>query len=438
MIAFAWTSLLVYNSCPAAFSPRSPTQKMHLIRALLLPLAVAAINPLTGLTAETLTFEKDVRPLLKAHCFHCHGESGVKEGSLDVRLRHWLVAGGDSGEAIDPGDPDHSLLLDRVISGEMPPGDKQLSDAEVALLRDWIDQGAKTARAEPETLDDGDYITEEERSYWSFQPIQRPEPPQLASGVTGSPIDAFVLDRLMREGISSFSQRADRSTLIRRATFDLWGLPPDPAMVDAFVNDERPGAYARLVDRLLASPRYGERWGRHWLDVAGYADSDGYANEDREREFAYFYRDYVIDSLNEDKPLDLFVCEQLAGDELANDGSSEMTSTRVARLAATGFLRMAPDGTASGEVDRAVAANETIAETINIVSSSLLGLTVGCAMPRSPLRPDQPGRLLSVSGDLRARARLETVEAAAATPAFAVHRRRQAAARGNRSQSEGG
>lgn len=353
---------------------------MHLRPNIALLSALAALAPLCGLAAEPLTFEKDVRPIMKAHCFHCHGEGGVTEGMLDVRLQRWILAGGDSGAAIEPGNPAESLLLERVVSGEMPPDDKRLSDSEIATLRAWIAQGAATARAEPESLDGGDYITEEERNFWSFQPIGRPAVPKLAASEGGNPIDAFIVQRLEQDGLS-LSSTADRYTLVRRLTFDLWGLPPTPEMVDQFVHDPSPDAYANLVDRLLSSPQYGERWGRHWLDVAGYADSDGYTNQDVEREFAYFYRDYVIDSFNSDKPLDQFVCEQLAGDELDAElgGTEAMTSERVARLAATGFLRTAADGTASGGDERELAINTTIADTIDIVSTSLLGLTVGCA-----------------------------------------------------------
>ncbi|GAA5504971.1 DUF1553 domain-containing protein [Novipirellula caenicola] len=353
---------------------------MNAIRSLALFVVLTSIVPTFGHSAESLTFEKDVRPIFKAHCFHCHGEAGVKEAELDVRLRHWIVTGGDSGEAIVPNQPDDSLLLERVASGEMPPGDKNLSDAEIATIRDWILQGAPTARAEPDSLDNGDYFTEEERAFWSFQPITRPPVPQLDSAQVATPIDAFVLQRLREQGLA-FSDVADRYTLIRRATFDLWGLPPDPESVEAFVRDPSPHAYENLIDQLLASPRYGERWGRHWLDVAGYADSDGYTNTDVERPFAYFYRDYVIDSFNDDKPLDQFIVEQLAGDELVDDaaGTPDLTPERIAQLAATGFLRMAPDGTAAGGPERDLAINSTIADTIEIVSTSLLGLTVGCA-----------------------------------------------------------
>ncbi|MCA9180957.1 MAG: DUF1549 domain-containing protein, partial [Planctomycetales bacterium] len=271
-------------------------------RTILLLVALASGLPQLGLSSERLTFEKDIRPILKAHCFRCHGEGDVTEGSLDVRLRRGLVSGGDSGQAVQPGSPQESLLLERVTSGEMPPGEQSLPEEDIALLNAWIEQGAKTARPEPESLDGGAYITEEEQEFWSFQPIERPPLPPLVDVESEQPIDWFVLARLRQAGLE-FSPQAERSTLIRRATFDLWGLPPSPQMVAAFVNDEDPGAYAKLIDRLLASPHYGERWGRHWLDVAGYADSDGYTNEDTEREFAYFYRDYVIESFNANKPL---------------------------------------------------------------------------------------------------------------------------------------
>ncbi|MFG0263413.1 MAG: DUF1549 domain-containing protein, partial [Novipirellula sp. JB048] len=274
---------------------------------------LTGLFPLTGFASEPLTFEKDVRPIMKAHCFHCHGESGVKEGMLDVRLRRWILAGGDSGEAIEPGNPDDSLLLERVEFGDMPPGDKNLSDDEIATLREWIAQGAKTARAEPESLDDGDYITEEERNFWAYQPIRRPPVPTLANATIDNPIDAFILRRLQQQGLS-FSERADRYTLIRRVTFDLWGLPPEPEMVDRFVHDPSPDAYVNLVERLLASPRYGERWGRHWLDVARYSDGQGGFLDNKPLNSAWRYRDWVVDSLNQDLPINEFIRLQIAGD----------------------------------------------------------------------------------------------------------------------------
>ncbi len=328
-------------------------------------------------------FEKDVRPILKAHCFHCHGESGVKEGALDLRLSHLIHKGGDSGAAVVSGAPTKSLLLQRVTVGEMPPDDKPLSDKEIKLLQAWVEQGALAARPEPQSLDGAEYFTEEERNYWAFRPVVRPQPSNFISdGEVNNEIDAFILAELQSKQLS-FSPVASRATLLRRVTFDIIGLPPDPDLAREFLNDDSPEAYPRLVDRLLADPRYGERWGRHWLDVAGYADSEGYTNQDKEREFAYFYRDYVVRSLNENKPLDQFICEQLAGDEMNllefSDDTSPLTPAQTERLAATGFLRMAPDGTAASGVDRGEASNETVAETINILSTALLGMTVGCA-----------------------------------------------------------
>ncbi|MEZ6138351.1 MAG: DUF1553 domain-containing protein [Pirellulaceae bacterium] len=348
--------------------------------------AVGAACQLIANESATVLFEKDVRPILKAHCFHCHGESGVLEGTLDLRLSHLIHAGGESGAAIVPGDPARSLLLERIKAGEMPPDDKRLADHELSVLEAWIEQGAKTARPEPQALAGGEYITEEERRFWAFQPVQRPLPPQLSNDhrvEIVNEIDAFILANLQSNQLT-FSPAARPLALLRRVSFDLLGIPPEPEMVREFLADSSPGAYARLVDRLLADPRYGERWGRHWLDVAGYADSEGYTNQDTEREFAYFYRDYVIRSFNDNKPLDQFICEQLAGDEMNSSESADLpetlTTTQIERLAATGFLRMAPDGTAAvGGNDRSEAANETLADTINILSTSLLGLTVGCA-----------------------------------------------------------
>jgi hypothetical protein len=329
-----------------------------------------------------LTFERDIRPILKARCFHCHGEEEEVAGNLDVRLRRFLETGGDSGPAIVPGKPGESTLVERIRSGEMPPvedASKKVTPHELRTIERWITQGAKTARPEPETLSDSDLITEEERSFWSFQPVARPRVPVVRqAGQVRTAVDAFVLRRLEAEGFS-LSPDADRTTLLRRVSFGLLGLPPSPEMVREFVEDESPDAYERLVDRLLALPDYGDRWGRHWLDVAGYADSEGYTVDDVERAWAWKYRDWVIQSINADKPFDEFIREQLAGDEMVKPPYAELPSEDIAKLIATGFLRMAPDGTGGGADDVELAKNEVMAETIKIVSSSLLGLTVGCA-----------------------------------------------------------
>jgi hypothetical protein len=351
------------------------------------PLAIAigvlfpAIGPGGSLlaAAEPLTFEKHVRPILKTHCFLCHGEAGVTKGKLDLRLRRWLVRGGESGAVIAPGEPSESYLLDRVDLGEMPPGDKKLSEAEIDVIRRWIAAGAATARPEPETIQGNEYLSEEDRGYWAFQPVKRPAVPQVKNPQqVHTPIDAFLLKRLEEKQLV-MSPLADPAVLIRRVTFDLTGLPPTPREVQAFVEDRRPGAWQRLVQRLLASPRYGERWGRHWLDAAGYADSEGYSDDDRVRPSAFRFRDYVVRSFNGDRPFDEFIVQQLAGDELVPPPGQTLEPDQIAALAATGYLRMAPDGTGSSGVDAMVARNEVVADTIRIVSTSLLGLTVGCA-----------------------------------------------------------
>lgn len=328
-----------------------------------------------------LTYEADVRPILKAHCFHCHGEGDTLKGGLDLRLRRLMAAGGESGPAIAPGSAANSRLYQFIRDQKMPKADKKLTAEEVALIGRWIDAGAPTAHAEPEQVGDGLIITEQERSFWAFQPIRRPTAP-LSEGADSArvrnPIDAFVLARLQHAGLS-LSPDADKATLIRRATFDLTGLPPTPAQIDAFIADTSPDAYEKLIDRLLDSPAYGERWGRHWLDVAGYADSEGYSEADPLRPYAWKYRDYVIRAFNSDKPWDRFIIEQLAGDELIGRPLENLSAQEIEKLTATGFLRMAPDGTGSRGVDEPVAANQTVADTIQIVSTSLMGLTMQCA-----------------------------------------------------------
>ncbi|MGC8639336.1 MAG: PSD1 and planctomycete cytochrome C domain-containing protein [Isosphaeraceae bacterium] len=328
---------------------------------------------------DALTFERDVRPIFKEFCLDCHGGGEKLKGGLDLRLKRFAERGGDSGPAIVAGKPDESYLLDRLHDGEMPPGEKKVPREKIAVITRWIAAGASTSRPEPEHLPRGIDITPEERAYWAFQPIKRPDPPVFhAEDRCRTPIDAFVLARLRKRGFS-FASEADKRTLIRRAAFDLTGLPPSREELDAFLADSRGDAYERLIDRLLGSPRYGERWARHWLDAAGYADSDGNGNDDTERPYAYKYRDYVVRSLNSDKPLDRFLIEQLAGDELVPPPWNNLTADQAETLAATGFLRMAADGTSSGGADLALASNQVVADTLKIVGSTLMGLTIGCA-----------------------------------------------------------
>ena len=336
------------------------------------------------------TYEADVRPILKANCFQCHGESGHKEGKLDLRLRRFIVSGGESGPAIVPGKPAESRLLKRVRTGEMPPDEnKRLSAKDVATIEQWIAAGAPTARDEPESIADGPVFTEEERNWWAFRPVKRPTIPSVADAAAiQTPIDAFLLASLEQEaarvpgnsGAYRFAPLASPETLLRRASFDLLGLPPTPQQSRIYEADRLPGAWERLIDRLLASPHYGERWGRHWLDVAGYADSEGHTDEDRVRQHVFRFRDYVIRSFNADTPFDQFIVEQLAGDELLPRSEySSLSPLAIEKLTATGFLRMAPDGTASGGIDQNLARNQVIADTLQIVGTSLLGLTINCA-----------------------------------------------------------
>lgn len=311
--------------------------------------------------------------MLKAYCIDCHGGEKV-EGKLDLRLRRFLAKGGNSGPAIVPGKPAHSLMLQRMKTGSMPPTEKKVPADQIALVEKWLAAGAPAGRVEPETLPPGMDITPEERAYWFFQPVRRPEPPAFKpQDRVRTPVDAFVLARLRKKGLS-FAPDADRTTLIRRVALDLTGLPPTQAEIDAFLADQAPDAYERMVDRYLASPAYGERWARHWLDVAGYADSDGNGSSDTPRPYAYKYRDYVIRSLNADKPFDRFITEQLAGDELVPRPWKHLSPEQVDTLAATGFLR-----TAVVPGNDPASANQALADQIKIVSSSLLGLSVGCA-----------------------------------------------------------
>jgi hypothetical protein len=274
-------------------------------------------------------FEKQVRPLLADNCFKCHGAKQQKGG---LRLDHisTLLAGGDSGPAIVPGKPDESLLVEavRYQSLEMPP-DGKLSDDQINSLTRWIEAGAPWPSSEPAPTAGG-AISEDDRRWWAFQPLRMPEPPLADDGGwSHNEIDRFVFQKLSEAGLKP-APEADRQTLVRRVYFDLTGLPPTPAQARVFVDDPSPDAYPRLVERLLASPHYGQRWARHWLDLVRYADSDGYRADDY-RPYAWRYRDYVVRAFNLDKPYDRFVQEQLAGDELfAGDPDA---------LTATGYLR---------------------------------------------------------------------------------------------------
>ncbi len=311
---------------------------MGLATALLLhlsgsgPLRAAAPEP----TPEQVKFfEEKVRPILAANCYKCHGSEHQK-GKLRLDLREMALGGGESGAVIVPGAPERSLLVEAVKweSLEMPPSGK-LSEQNIATLQEWIKLGAPMPKdhgaAGIELRKARGVITDEDRQWWAFQPIRRIAPPLVPGSHTSrGPIDAFLSAPLASEGLAP-APEADRRTLIRRLSWNLVGLPPSAGDVEAFVADERPDSYERLADRLLASPQHGERWARHWLDLVRYAESDGY-KQDAYRPEAWRYRDYVIRSLNADKPYSQFVLEQLAGDEAAPGDPDALIATAYLRL----------------------------------------------------------------------------------------------------------
>jgi len=338
-------------------------------KGLQAPVKVAAVS------------EHEVRGILQARCVTCHG--GLKQmGGLDLRTVASRLKGGKSGPALVPGKPDESLMLKRIVNGEMPPDKmaKELAvelptDGETEKLRAWIVAGAPGPV--PVTATPDAVVTAKDRQFWSLQPPVRPAVP----GGAKHPIDAFLLEKLKGKGLA-FSKKTDRLALLRRAHLDLTGIPPTPAEVDAYLKDTSPEAYAKLVDRLLASPRYGERWGQHWLDLAGYADSEGFGQDDGVRRYAWRYRDYVIRSLNADKPYALFLTEQLAGDEMSDDwkkAKGTASQEMLDRLAATGFLRTTPDPTNSAERGLLGERMNIVADEVEVLSSSVMGLTMGCA-----------------------------------------------------------
>jgi hypothetical protein len=331
---------------------------------------------------KRVLFETDVLPILQARCLKCHGDGKIK-GGLDLRRKATLLEGGDSGPALVPGKPGDSLLIQKVEKGEMPPPKEgALDNRQREILRRWVADGAPLARAQEPPLQETETparVSDEDRRFWAFQPARRPPVPRVkAAERVRNPIDAFLLARLEDKGLS-FNPEASREVLLRRLCLDLLGLPPTLQLRAEFLADDRPDAYERLVERLLASPAYGERWGRHWLDLAGYADSDGYLAADRLRPEAWRYRDYVIQSLNDDVPYDRFLTEQLAGDELSDWRHAETLAPAMLRqLTATGFLRTASDPTYPGYTEPNEI-HQVVGDTLQIVGSTFLGLTIQCA-----------------------------------------------------------
>ena len=317
-------------------------------------------------------FETAVRPVLAEHCLKCHGPAKQWNG-LRLDSRKALLRGGDSGPAIVPGQPDQSRLIRAIRHSDdelqMPPESK-LSPRQIDDLARWVEMGAPFPAIKGSASVAGK--PPRDPDHWAFQPPGLPQLPAVRDGAwPQTPIDPFVLARLESMGLAPASP-ADKPALARRVTFDLTGLPPTPVEIDQFIADVRPDAFERLVDRLLSSPAYGERWGRHWLDVARYADSNG-LDENVAHGNAWRYRDYIVGAFNGDKPFDRFLSEQLAGDLLPAETQSE----RHEQLIATGFLAIGPKVLA--EVDAAKMQMDIVDEQIDTVGRAFLGLTLGCA-----------------------------------------------------------
>jgi hypothetical protein len=313
-------------------------------------------------------FESKVRPILVNNCYKCHSSQAQKiKGKLTLEFKETVLKGGEHGPAIVAGDPEKSLLIKAVRYTDpdlqMPPQDKKLSGEQIDTLVTWIRMGAPDPRVAGATQAGA----KDPRKHWAFQPLQRVSIPQVQNtSWIANPIDSFILAKLEQNDMKP-SAPADKRTLIRRATFDLTGLPPTPEQVQAFVDDTSPDAYAKVVDRLLASPQYGERWGRYWLDVARYADTKGDVKQNRETSiypFAWTYRDYVIRSFNDDKPYNRFLLEQIAGDKMQQDANRNP-------LAAEGFLTLGDHFNENK--------NDVINDRIDVLCKGTMGLTVTCA-----------------------------------------------------------
>lgn len=319
-------------------------------------------------------FETKIRPVLVEHCYECHAaDSKIIRGGLRLDSREGMRQGGDSGPAVVPGDLEGSLILDalRHETFEMPP-DNPLPATVIDDFVRWIEGGAEAPEDAASPLPDS-ADEDRGREHWAFQPIAAPAVPEVSDVAwVRTPVDSFILSRLEQAGLRP-SPEADKRTLIRRATFDLIGLPPTPEEVAAFVADDSPDSFARVVDRLLDSPHYGERWGRHWLDLVRYADTNG-ADENHAMPEAWRYREWVIRMLNQDLPLDQFLVRQLAGDLLPVPEDEREAGDL---LTATGMLVIGPKMLAEQDKDKMII--DIVDEQVDTVGRTMLGLTIGCA-----------------------------------------------------------
>ncbi|GDY18760.1 hypothetical protein LBMAG56_01050 [Verrucomicrobiota bacterium] len=347
-------------------------------------LALASAPAATEPTREQLEFfEKRIRPVLVNRCYECHSADAKKlKGGLALDTRDGLLAGGETGPAIVPGDPEKSRLIEAVRyqnrERQMPPKSALPAD-QIRDLEQWVKMGAPDPRHQPAAkIAKREIDLEAGRKFWAFQPIANPPvptpknlPASTPASAIRNPIDAFILAQLEPHGLA-LAAPADKRTLLRRATFDLTGLPPSPEDIAAFLADTAPDAFARVIDRLLNSPHYGERWGRHWLDVARYADSNG-LDENVAFGNAWRYRDYVINAFNRDLPYDQFIREQIAGDLLPAATPAE----RHQHLTALGFLSIGPKLLA--EPDKVKLLMDLIDEQIETLGRAFMGMTLGCA-----------------------------------------------------------
>jgi mono/diheme cytochrome c family protein len=322
--------------------------------------------------ADAALFEKEVQPILKTNCFKCHGD-GKTKGGLSLASREGLVKGGDTGPAISLDRPQESLLLKAINhAGDLempPPPAAKLTKKEIESLTRWVQAGVpglpeKAAAAGKKTSE----ITDKDRQYWAYKPVQRPDVPAVKNKTwVTNPVDAFILAALESKGLTPAAP-AERRALARRVYYDLIGLPPTPEEIDAFVNDKAPQAYERLVDKLLDSPHYGEKWARHWLDLVRYGETNGY-EFDQPKPFIWRYRDWVIDAFNHDMPYDQFVREQIAGDLLG--------PVTAESAIATGYYRLGQWD--SGAADRVQQKYDVLDSIVSTTGQVFLGMSMGCA-----------------------------------------------------------
>ena len=394
--------------------------KTMLIFSLLLHLCICICTSRAEETPDRAGiefFENKIRPLLAERCYKCHSAQSEKvKGGLRLDFREGVLKGGQSPTpTVVPGDPEKSLLIKaiRYVDDDlqMPPKEK-LSPEQIAAFETWIKMGAPDPRTGP------DPKLASAAKHWAYQPVAKPVPPDVKQkDWVNNPIDAFVLKKLDESNLAP-AQPADKRSLLRRATYDLTGLPPSPDEIDAFLADNSAGAFAKVVDRLLASPHYGERWGRHWLDVVRYGESNGY-EQNHLRPNAWYYRDYVIRAFNEDKPYTRFVTEQLCGDFLAKDDPSVSV--------ATGFLVAGVHDTVGNQAEEGKRQQraDDLDDIVSTTGSAFLGLTVGCAKCHDhkfdPIPQQDFYRLAAVFAGVRHEERaLSTPQESAPAPAVEV------------------